>query len=164
MVRIGMSRCAMWASLTMRSFPQRSQVMRPNHDGNAANGERFCAGRQWGVAVAAPVPPESSGERLFKKSQRRSEWTHFAAASFAPCSTLSEVAMRKDAEPDWGAVLKTKTMLRRGRSATRRLTMRKAIFAALAVLGFSLATTALAPTANASKTYLYQANQNNDGG
>ena len=104
------------------------------------------------------------GERLFKKLQRRSEWTHFAAASFAPCSTLSEVAMRKDAEPDWGAVLKTKTMLRRGRSATRRLTMRKAIFAALAVLGFSLAATALAPTANASKTYLYQANQNNDGG
>ena len=117
-----------------------------------------------GVAVAAPVPPESSGERLFKKSQRRSEWTHFAAASFAPCSTLSELAMRQDAEPDWGAVLKTKTMLRRGRSATRRLTMRKAIFATLAVLGLSLATTALAPTANASKTYLYQANQNNDGG
>jgi hypothetical protein len=41
--------------------------------------------------------------------------------------------------------------------------MRKAIFAALAVLGFSLATTALAPTANASKEYLYQANQNSDG-
>jgi hypothetical protein len=55
-------------------------------------------------------------------------------------------------------------MLRRGRSATRRLTIRKAIFAALAVLGFSLAATALAPAANASKTYLFQANQNNDGG
>jgi len=41
--------------------------------------------------------------------------------------------------------------------------MRKAIFAALAVLGFSLAATALAPAANASKTYLFQANQNNDG-
>jgi hypothetical protein len=40
--------------------------------------------------------------------------------------------------------------------------MRKAIFAALAVLGVTLATTALAPTANASKTYLYQANQNSD--
>jgi hypothetical protein len=72
--------------------------------------------------------------------------------------------MRRDAEPDWDAVLETTTMLRRGRSASRRLTMRKAIFAALAVLGFSLATTALAPTANASRTYLYQANQNSDGG
>jgi hypothetical protein len=37
--------------------------------------------------------------------------------------------------------------------------MKKAIFAALAVLGISLATTALAPVANAH-TYLFQANQN----
>jgi len=77
---------------------------------------------------------------------------------------LPERPIPRDAEPDWGAVLKTTTMLRRGRSALGRLTMRKAIFAALAVLGFSLAATALAPTANASKTYLYQANQNSDGG
>jgi hypothetical protein len=42
--------------------------------------------------------------------------------------------------------------------------MKKALFAAVAVLGFSLAATALAPAANASKTYLFQANQNNDGG
>jgi hypothetical protein len=41
--------------------------------------------------------------------------------------------------------------------------MRKAIFAALVVLGFSLATTALAPSADASKTYLNQANPNSDG-
>jgi hypothetical protein len=37
--------------------------------------------------------------------------------------------------------------------------MKKAIFAALAVLGISLATTTLAPAANAH-TYLFQANQN----
>jgi hypothetical protein len=41
--------------------------------------------------------------------------------------------------------------------------MKKAIFAALAVLGISLATTAFAPPANAY-TYLFQANQNSDGG
>ena len=37
--------------------------------------------------------------------------------------------------------------------------MRKAIFATLAVLGLSLATTALAPVANAH-TYLFPPNQN----
>jgi len=37
--------------------------------------------------------------------------------------------------------------------------MKKAIFAALAVLGISLATTALAPAANAH-TYLFESNQN----
>ena len=41
--------------------------------------------------------------------------------------------------------------------------MRKAIFAALAVLGLSLATTALAPAANAY-TNLFPPNQNNDAG
>jgi hypothetical protein len=41
--------------------------------------------------------------------------------------------------------------------------MRKAIFAALAVLGFSLATTALAPTANASNPYPNPPNPNSDG-
>lgn len=41
--------------------------------------------------------------------------------------------------------------------------MKKAIFAALAVLGISLATTAFAPPANAY-TYLFQASQGNDGG
>jgi hypothetical protein len=37
--------------------------------------------------------------------------------------------------------------------------MRKAIFAALAVVGISLASTAFAPPANAY-TYLFQSNQN----
>ena len=41
-----------------------------------------------------------------KKSQRRSESIHFAAASFAPSSTLSERLTRRDAGPDWGAVPK----------------------------------------------------------
>jgi hypothetical protein len=51
------------------------------------------------------------------------------------------------------------TRLRCGRSPSRSPNMKKAIFAALAVLGMSLATTALAPVANAH-TYLFQANQN----
>jgi hypothetical protein len=40
--------------------------------------------------------------------------------------------------------------------------MKKAIFAALAVLGISLATSALAPVANAY-TYLFPPNQNEGG-
>ena len=99
----------------------------------------------------------------FEKSQRGCEWIHFAAASFAPSSIPSEQAMRRNAEPDWDAVPKATAMLRRGRSASRRPTMRKAIFAALAVLGFSLATTALAPTANASNPYPNPPNPNSDG-
>ena len=48
------SRCV---SLNIRSLPQRSQVMRMNHDGNAERlVEGFAAGRQRLVAVAAPVP------------------------------------------------------------------------------------------------------------
>ena len=41
--------------------------------------------------------------------------------------------------------------------------MKKTIFAALAVLGLSLATTAFAPAANAY-TYLFAPTQNGDGG
>ena len=38
MVRIGRSRCAVCASFSIRSLPQRSQVIRMNHEGNALNG------------------------------------------------------------------------------------------------------------------------------
>jgi hypothetical protein len=72
-------------------------------------------------------------------------------------SPLSSAADAKNAEPDWDTI-NNPTKLRRGRS-TRRPNMKKAIFAALAAMGISLATTALAPVANAH-TYLFQANQN----
>jgi hypothetical protein len=38
MSRIGRSPCGVCASLIIRSFPHRSQVMRMNHDGNARSG------------------------------------------------------------------------------------------------------------------------------
>ena len=58
--RIGMARCRSGActSFSIRSLTQRSQVMRVNHDGNAASGSSRAsrAGGQRLVAVAAPVP------------------------------------------------------------------------------------------------------------
>ena len=57
--RIGLSRCVgACASFTMRSLPQRSQVMRRNHDGKARIGCSIasCGVGSGLVAVAAAVP------------------------------------------------------------------------------------------------------------
>ena len=58
MSRISMSPCAECVSENIRCWPHRSQVIRMNHDGNAAERlvQGFPAGRQRIVAVAAPVP------------------------------------------------------------------------------------------------------------
>jgi hypothetical protein len=47
MVRIGRSRCAVCASFSIRSLPQRSQVIRMNHEGNALYGSSRASAPRW---------------------------------------------------------------------------------------------------------------------